>query len=562
MAFIPSIYQEDIFTYIRDKSGHLVIEAVAGGSKTTVMVESIRYIAPSKRALFLAYNKTIATTLQARVPSTVKASTVHSQGYGIVKSIYPNATMESDKVYLATQEACRNSHWIVPKDERVAFLGRVRKIVDLMRLTLTSDEYDVNDMCVRYSIENEDREVEYAMEVYRDVVRDNTTFDFTDMIFIPATHDFVTRGYDIIYVDEFQDCCEAQYRFIRKLLKKPGGRLIMVGDRNQSIYGHLGSDPGLFDEALSEPNTISLPLSISYRCSLAVIRHAQKLVPHIEAREGAVEGEVVLEGSIRNVKDGDVVLCRTNFPLVCLCMRFLKDGRKAIIRGNDIGKGLVTFLKPWDGLGTFEMEQGIQQKHANLVRKLVRKYPDRDLETVQDYQTFTERIQIINALAEGCETVAEVVAKINRIFSDDMGTGIVLSTVHRFKGLEADNVFIVEPQLIPFPYYVEQPWQIEQERNIDYVARTRAIVKLEYIRDWTAFKKKGPQPNAKGDFSAMVGKAIQQSGSNHFDVTPSEIATELAKLRRETLGALDGEVATMKLAAREVGGSLPIDDSA
>jgi DNA helicase-2/ATP-dependent DNA helicase PcrA len=545
MSFTPSKYQQAIFDYVQNSTGHLVIEATAGSGKTSTCLESLRYVPLTKRALFLAYNKTIATTLQSRVPAGVKASTIHSQGYGIVKSIYPNAQTDFDKVYTATQEACKNSHWIVPKDERVAFLSRVRKIVDLMRLTLTSEEYEMNEMCVRYSIENEDSEVEYAMEVYRDIVRDNTTFDFTDMIFIPATHDFVFKGFDFVYVDEFQDCCEAQYRFIRKLLRKPGGRLIMVGDRWQSIYGHQGSDPGLFEEALSEPNTIALPLSISYRCPAAVIEHARKLVPHIEPRENAPTGSVVMEGSVRNVRDGDVVLCRTNFPLVCLCMSLLKDGRKAIIRGNDIGKSLVTFLKPWLELGTFEMRQGMEQKHANLIRKLTRKYPDRDLETVQDYQTFTERIQIINALSEDCETVAEVVNKINRIFSDEMGTGIILSTVHRFKGLEADNVFIVQPELIPFPYYIEQPWQIEQERNIDYVARTRAIVKLEYIRDWTCFKKKGPQAKAKGDFSVL--EAVQSGrevSPKHFDVTPSEVAVEIAKLRRETFGAVDATDST------------------
>lgn len=31
--------------------------------------------------------------------------------------------------------------------------------------------------------------------------------------------------------------------------------------------------------------------------------------------------------------------------------------------------------------------------------------------------------------------------------------------------------------------------EIKQERNIDFVARTRAIDKLEYVTDWSAFKK-------------------------------------------------------------------------
>lgn len=521
----------DYYGFTLDGDGRFLLGDFTITHNTSSALESLRYVPPSKRILFLAYNKSIATTLQARVPATVKASTIHSQGFSIVKSIYPNAVMDSDKVYNATQAACRESRWIVPKDERMAFLGRVRKIVDLMRLTLTSERADVDEMCNTYDIENWDDESEYAMEVYTNVIRDNRTFDFTDMIFIPATHDFATKGYDMVYVDEFQDCCKAQYVFIRKLLRKPGGRMVMIGDRNQSIYGHQGSDPALFDAALLEPNTVSLPLSISYRCPAAVVRHAQHIVPGIEAREGAPEGKVVLQGSIKNVKDGDVVLCRTNFPLVQLCLHFLKAGRKAIVRGNDLGKSLLTFLKPYEGQDVDRMELGIEAKKGALVAKLLRKYPDRDITERQEYQTLTEKVQIINALAADCDTVEQVVAKVNRIFSDDMGTGIILSTVHRFKGLEAENVFIVEPQLIPFPYNVVQPWQVRQERNIDYVARTRAMVKLEYIRDWSAFKKGPPKPKTSG--------APQAMGSKHVDVTNRDVAAELAVIRGETLdGAL------------------------
>ena len=131
-----------------------------------------------------------------------------------------------------------------------------------------------------------------------------------------------------------------------------------------------------------------------------------------------------------------------------------------------------------------------------------------------------------------------------------MGTGIVLSTVHRFKGLEADNVFIVEPQLIPFPYYVEQPWQVEQERNIDYVARTRAIVKLEYITDWSCFPKVMAKMLAEkaareGRAAPVVGVVAQEPAKlargapKYMDVTPAEVKREILKLRAETYKAVD-----------------------
>jgi superfamily I DNA/RNA helicase len=54
--------------------------------------------------------------------------------------------------------------------------------------------------------------------------------------------------------------------------------------------------------------------------------------------------------------------------------------------------------------------------------------------------------------------------------------------VHRAKGLEAKNVFILKPELLPHPM-AKQPWQQEQERNIKYVAFTRALESLQFITE-------------------------------------------------------------------------------
>ena len=49
----------------------------------------------------------------------------------------------------------------------------------------------------------------------------------------------------------------------------------------------------------------------------------------------------------------------------------------------------------------------------------------------------------------------------------------MLSTIHKAKGLENERVFFLLPDIIPSKY-ATQPWQIEQEMNLKYVATTRA----------------------------------------------------------------------------------------
>ena len=73
-----------------------------------------------------------------------------------------------------------------------------------------------------------------------------------------------------------------------------------------------------------------------------------------------------------------------------------------------------------------------------------------------------------------------MIAFLERLFSDNEKKGVVLSTIHKSKGLEADNVFILDVNLIPSKYATTKD-QLKQERNLLYVAITRAKNKLIYI---------------------------------------------------------------------------------
>jgi DNA helicase-2/ATP-dependent DNA helicase PcrA len=59
-------------------------------------------------------------------------------------------------------------------------------------------------------------------------------------------------------------------------------------------------------------------------------------------------------------------------------------------------------------------------------------------------------------LAIGAATIQDVLDRLDRIFSDNSKNGIVLSTIHKSKGLEADRVFIIHSDLMPSKYAKEQ----------------------------------------------------------------------------------------------------------
>lgn len=57
---------------------------------------------------------------------------------------------------------------------------------------------------------------------------------------------------------------------------------------------------------------------------------------------------------------------------------------------------------------------------------------------------------------------------------------VVLSSMHKAKGLEADRVFILDYALM-YRFSVPGTWQHTQEMNLDYVARTRPKEYLGWI---------------------------------------------------------------------------------
>ena len=76
-----------------------------------------------------------------------------------------------------------------------------------------------------------------------------------------------------------------------------------------------------------------------------------------------------------------------------------------------------------------------------------------------------------------------IIAEIKRVFDNNDKGEIMLSTVHKAKGLEADNVYILATERMPHPKATNP----KEERNICYVAITRAKKNLFYC---------GPKPRS------------------------------------------------------------------
>jgi hypothetical protein len=301
--------------------------------------------------------------------------------------------------------------------------------------------------------------------------------DYVYDISVDGCHDFYANG---VLVHNCQDLNPCQHELVMRLA--PQARVVVVGDDRQAIYGWRGADHQSLDtlrDRLAVGMTVAEKrLTVTRRCPQAVVRLAQAIVPDLDHLRDAPEGSVGAVPDDRwmeEARPGDMVLCRTNGPLVSACFQLLRDNRRAFVRGRDIGKGLLALIAR---LRKREVRDLVVAASSHLAREVERANalpnPGPVIQAVQD------KVSCLLAMCEGADTVDEVRHRVCTLFSDlSEDNAVLLSSVHRAKGLERDHVIILRPELLPGPW-AKRPADQLQELNLAYVAATRARERLTF----------------------------------------------------------------------------------
>ena len=500
IEYEPSQYQKAIFDYIQHEKGNLVVEAAAGSGKTYTLVKALSLIPQDKRVLMTAFNKDIVKELTKKVKEfpNVEVRTLHGLGMILttrglrIGGMKPEGYKYTQLIYNHWQDLTKTNINKLSRNARKSFVENTKKLVDFGRFYLATTRSEMIELMTKYDIPCVADEVDVALKVMAIGGKNLDSIDYTDMIWMPHIYDLHLQEceYDFIMVDECQDLNVAERNLVLRCLKE-GGRLIAVGDSNQCIYGFSGSDPDSFRAIQSIPNTVSMPLSISYRCPESVVKFAQNLVPSIEAKQGAEEGVILDCVSLDDVHDGDMVLCRNNAPLLQVYCKLLEQGKRAYIRGSDVGKNLQNIVigTHKDYLYTNLKRDGVfirlYEDLFNSRKAIMERYgiSQEDAMKHETIQAKLDMIRALEVLGADLTTTEELTKKIEDIFpKNDKGEGIMLSTVHKAKGLEADNVFIACASLMPSKSALDE-WQVQQERNLMYVAYTRAKKVLGFLNE-------------------------------------------------------------------------------
>lgn len=500
MSYEPNRFQKEIYRTVEERNDpYLVVEAVAGSGKTTTLIEMANRLKGGK-GIIVAFSKAIQEELAKRLPpfsfgGGFNARTIHSIGNEVIRNTYGNNVQLNNYKYGAIARYVLTGVKDFEFKEIIKIQRGLTKLMDLSRVHLISpdDMVSLKKLGLYHDISMLDEVLKYFPALVKEgekVFQEQKLIDYTDMIYLPLKMKLEYPKYDFIFTDECQDLNKAQF-FSSGHLRENNAISVYVGDRNQAIFGFAGANARSFENIIATTNAKLLPLSICYRCPTSHIEAAKEYVPAMEASPTAREGEIISISpeEIYNIASpGDIIMSRFNSPLIGICIRFIKHGKKALIKGIDIAYKIISMAEEVEELGGFSwvnfegyLSLWLTSKKEELIRNDISLTQIRTVEDIGEACRFIFREYNPRNIKQ-FETATKSLFPQSNKEDEELKSDIIwLSSIHKAKGLEARNTFIIERSKLPFSTNDMSDWQFIQEQNLTYVALTRAKEKMYFV---------------------------------------------------------------------------------
>lgn len=495
------IYSEEqnaIFKFAKNGIQNMIIQAVAGAGKTTTLVECANQIGADKRILMLAHNRSAKDNLKEKTQgkSNIKVYTLHGLAYRLYQEHFneePNIESEKYRLLISKNpvDVFPAEYFELSQAKKNAYRANVLHMVDMARHNLKQSAKEIKKLGERkYGIEFVANEYAAAANVLKWGLQHRECVDYQDLLWYPSEFGYFTKKYlaDIIILDEAQDASLAQQDVVSRCFKR-NTRLFAAGDESQSINSWCGADTEAFnhlkDSTVFRKDVVEFPLTTNYRCGRKIIEYARQYTDNdIKPCTTASEGDVRFNVKLDAINEGDMVLCRNMSPLMQVYRWAIRRGKKAYFKGDGLGTTLKESIKYCtNGDSVPEIIFSLKCQLIAEVDKLIK-----DDGTIKDAVansaviSLLDTIKTMENLPEDIQTREQFMTFADEVFSTEYDGGVQLSTIHRAKGLEANNVFVVCPSLIPSKL-VKLDWEKEEEKHLQYVMSTRAKDTLNFVTE-------------------------------------------------------------------------------
>ncbi|RKU27649.1 hypothetical protein C6499_11610 [Candidatus Poribacteria bacterium] len=487
---------------VTHKSGPLLIIAGPGSGKTRTVVHSIAY---AIEILGILPDKILAFSFTVKASQELKERVIESvdEEKGQLVNVFTfhsfcRKVLKEDLGRLHRTEAL-NFQDLDEDEQEKADQRRVAQAINHLQYKSVNSGDVLNfiikckTLGVRPSeAENHTSNPKYVeiYEKYEQRLKEDGRIDypnqllFTDELLtdVPEVKKKWQEKFDLIFVDEYQDTDPVQYRIIKALAEKHQN-LRVVGDDDQGIYGWRGADiQNILNFEQDYPNAKVIPLGQNYRSTQRIVEASRALADfNPDRREKELftrnrEGEKVKHLHCENAD----VEANTIADFIS---RSIKEGKNP----NDFAalyrtkKQAKLFKTAFDNLGIPFHE--------------VKKSSDRDTH------------------------------------------GVSLMTIHKSKGLEFPNVFVVGvcKNLLP-NYYNRHEKDWDEELRLLYVAMTRAknwLCLSSY--DYDEYKRGRSPFLERGYISASFLESVETLQETDTPPIPEEMIVQNAVEQSDAL---------------------------
>lgn len=510
--FSPTPEQQAILDAGVQSTTSMMISAYAGCAKTST-IEMLSHKLPTEPTLALAFNVKIKKELEERLPAYFEVKTLNGLGHSAwSRAIGKRLTLEQNKLGTLITKSLREAKLPAPTEVWVQLKSLVTGAMQAGLVAtpfpykgLLADTHESwVDIAEDFAPEASPETIDFArfLLIEHTKMAFGGVVSFDDQIYCSALLGGVFPRFPRVIVDEAQDLSPLQHLMLRKTA---AGRLIVVGDPQQAIYGFRGADTASMAKikALRE-EWVELPLALTFRCPQAVVSlcaaHAPGFTAHPSNKKGLVTHVKPKDPSnlaapatwttqdlfshLPNPTSSLAILSRNNAPLFSMAFKLIRSGIGCVMLGRDLGKGLVALSKKLFPLDDTPLVTCASAVHAWAEQELsLARANGRE----GKLDSITDKSECLIAVIEssGAKDAKGVRDALERLFTNEVGR-VTLATGHRAKGLEWDCVLHLDPWRCPSKW-AKTPAALEQEHNLQYVihTRTKNVLLFGNLADFT-----------------------------------------------------------------------------
>jgi hypothetical protein len=465
----PTDEQLEIYERVSASPENLLINALAGGGKTTTLEGAMTFI--REPTLYLAFNTSVVKEAEERqnngtIPSIVKIDTLNRLGLRCWRDGNGKAQTDPDKpfnllkAYINDQVTGREDRRAA--NESFADILHATKMAKHLGYIPTGKYPNARRLC---DIEGLNARLETPLTPFEQEIVDDVLFtsiqasyagsvDFDDQIYMPALFGGSFPRFPNVLVDEDQDLDPAQHALLDKVAK---GRLVAVGDRWQAIYHFRGAETGGVDKLKTKFKMQEMPLSYSFRCPENIVKAVHWHVPHMRWIKTGGTYDILPTLDAAAIPEGAAIICRNNAPLFRAAFALLSKKRSVSVAGSDIGPKIIKLLG----------KMGSPRDSSEVLIKKIDGWMLEQLERTNAPASVIDKAECMKVFATWGNTLEQAIAYAKDILARK-GT-IHLSTGHKAKGMEWDTVYHLDKQLLS---------KEDQDLNLKYVITTRAKKEL------------------------------------------------------------------------------------